>query len=335
MSFATLDQAAKIVAQAAGLCWPADRAKAVELTNKVRELLYERSTTQWGVNLCVPTRCFCDECANDCAGKPTRRRIVGITLPSWIENVQGVRWNKRPMIQTDRWAVYPSDNDDGGAPWFGAEALGEDWPLMNDPSTCGVFRMCFVASNPADYGKTVRVRHLDNNGIERDETILLSGNWTPTNYWTQRLERPGGIVLPSDLKGGVTVRDDRGLQLALYKPWETVPAYVRWALPGVDPKRNGFVEVKAYRRFIPLFDPTDVVETGTTTILENFTKHLILHGKTNADAADMQNSKRFFARGTEALEAELIRRRGVGQRLSINFVPQSPRQSGLRSKRFI
>jgi len=326
MSQTTLEQAARWVADAAGLNFDRECSRVIDLVNDIREMIYEFSPLAWRVTLCAPVKCFCQECGN------CQSSWNGIALPAYVENVLAVWHDDRPLPVTDRWGIYPYDAEWWNRPTMQAIDMGTGYPFLVDPPCDQCFQMAFRCRLKADAGKMMTIRYMDRNGINRVEEIELSDLWTSTKYPVRKVEG-GGISLPLGRTGNVQARTADGLTLGEWEPWETVPSYRRIKLPGRGCcPTTTMLSIHAERRFHRLSSLAEVVETDKKLIWEDGYRHLLLHRKAEADDGDNQNAMKFITAFRTRVQKEAEASWGRTKRASLRFVPASPRRSGLRGK---
>lgn len=320
----TLEQAACWVAPVIGKQWPQDRGEVLSMVNDIRELMYDVSVLGWQGTLCVPIRTFIDTCGSGGS-------YVGLSLPNYVANVLGVYSDGRAMTVVDRWGVYPYDEDTlTGCQSFQFVDMGEEFPFLNDPPCGQCYKLQFMAKKQTDVGKTLTVRYLDANDIERTEEIRLDRLRSETTYLVKSVLR-NGVSLPQGLFGAVSVRTDSGVILSEWQPWELVPGYRRLRLQGGTAVPNLVVHFE--RRRAPLYALSDPVETAQKLIWEDGARYLRLHKKSAADGTDIANAQRFFASFSAKLEAEGRRVRGRTHKRALNFSSHTPRKSGLHRGR--
>lgn len=325
MSQTTLEQAAKWVAEAAGLDFPRQCDRVLELTNDVRELLYQESSLVWNATICAPVRCFCRECGNACSTSWS-----GVSLPAWMRNVLSVWVDDRPVPTVDRWGIYPYEAEWNSRQTWQAVDMGTGYPFMVDPLCSECFMLGFLARAKADIGKTIEVRFVDSNDIPRTETFTLDTKWACLRYKVKYV-LPDGISLPINLAGQIVAKDGNGTTLAEWQKWETVPSYRRIKLPLGCCNAGKMISIHGEREFYRLYHLADVVETNSKLIWEDGYKHLLLHRKTEADKGDIANAARFASAFKARVETEARKSWGRTKRLALRIAPKG-RRSGLLSK---
>ncbi len=315
----TLEEAGKWVAEARGKQWPQDRVEVIHMVNDIRELLYDDSAITWQTTLCAPVRTLCGEC--DTCGP-----FSGLSLPAFVSNVLGVQSAGRPVPVVDRWGIYPYD-DTGVTPYKFVD-LGEEYPFLNDPPCGGCYKLRLLAKSRADVGKTVTLRYLDANNLERTEVLTLSNLPVETQYSIKGIAR-NGVSLPSGLTGAISAKSDDGTLLAEWQPWELVPGYRRLRLDSCACRVGCMVVVHVERRRYKLCALTDPVEMDKKLAWQDGARYLYLHNKTNADQGDLANEAKFFASFRAKLEEEAKRLRGRTHKRALQFTSNLPRRSGL------
>lgn len=324
----TLEQAAIWVAEATGQCWPQDQVKVLAAVNAVRELIYDMTpAVTWDVDLCLPVRKFTTvACGCD---------ALGISLPAYAGSILDVWADDRPLPQTSRWAIYPYDREERGTCGCGpgcaqVQLIGDDFPFMTDPAKpCS--KIWIQATSHADINKQVTIRYTDSNGIPRTEPVALRDEPTALANHVYSVDR-SGVSLPLGLEGRVVVKDCSGATLAEWQPSELIPGYRRYKLTG-NFCVGQVIAIRAERRRAPLRDPADPVETDQMLAWQDGAKHLLLHGRTNADQNDVVNAGKFLDAFRVRIEKEIQRRLGRVRKSAVLFQGNTPRHSRLLTRR--
>lgn len=307
-----------------------NRCEMVDYANRIRQhfyLLYET----------VPLfmdgeECFCvEEFPLDCNCRET---YFGITLPAEYETVEAIMKNDAPVKMYDKWREY-RDGIGGSCrsqcryELFDVESF---FPTERELSPCGSDKFVkFMANDPKDCGKVLTVRYTDANGQGNTDEITLDNRYVSTSRQVKRINPRGGVVLPNNLVGSVTVADEGDRILSEYSPFESVPSYRRLKIEGVC--AGDQVLVKASRRFHPLYHDTDVVETDNRLAIEEAAKFFRYNDSKSADPLVSQKALNHSINAKNYLLGEKSRHRGKGtiSQLKLNHGPKN--RSGLRSRR--
>jgi hypothetical protein len=79
------------------------------------------------------------------------------------------------------------------------------------------------------------------------------------------------VVLPEGLTGSVTLATSANFVLSVYAPWERVPSYQR--VKFLQPCPNN-IFIQGTRRFVPVWFDPDIVEVGSSSIMEFFAQYI-------------------------------------------------------------
>ena len=262
----TLANAGSIMAPKMGLTWEDNRTEVIGYVNRYRNYLYNRYNERRlfdSVFQCfVPQRfrTLCRQC-DPCASK-----FLGFTLPRFMAGVTGVWTHGIPLLQRSAWREhYTGRAPDNGAIYDVVEQR-EHFPTERDIQTPSQLWM-FAASNQ-DEGKAAYVEVRDTDGREQKLRFDLQGDgWAKSEVFVEDIR---SVVLPSNLKGAVTLATETGYELSAYSPTEIVPAYKRYALPAGC---RTLALVQGTRPYVDLSFDNDVVEIGDRLVIEHFGKH--------------------------------------------------------------
>lgn len=258
-SYSTLEEAITWIASESGKHPERDRSSIVDSINDARRLfytVYQRIRLDFYIEGCVAVQKFCEPCSN-C---PTPETYLGITLPADVEQVEALWTGCAAVPLYDKWVEYRTYLGSNSCLTKGIDK-GGDFPIQSDIPCGRCSKLKFTAIDKADCGKIITVRYRDVNNEERTDHITLALDGLCTESSAQRVARPGGIVLPVGLVGGVIVQDaDTGKALGRLSPKITVPTFRRLKLTGVS--EGDIVAFRATRKFTELHWNWDVVEVG-------------------------------------------------------------------------
>jgi len=303
-----------------------DRGFLVDMANRIREkmyLAYRQYEIAVDVEECFELQrfCQCGQCSE------TYR---GITLPSYMNTVEAAWFSREPITLYSKWRESKvgirTDNDcmlaSYDQPGF--------YPTERDLSPCGCAdSIQFLSKNIADNGKLVRITYEDSSGDEQSEEVsLAAGAWMPISGMARYIK---SVLLPTQLKGGVDIRQQQGNRLlSEYSPHESVPSYRRLKLTGMCD--NSVVVIRASRKFTPLFWDHDIVETSNRDAIEECARHLF-YANSGAEGGMIQKSEYHRSLFMESLKGEQSRDIGINRENSSSAMGPPIRRSRLRSSR--
>lgn len=257
-NFATMEEAIGWIAAESGRHPERDRASIVDSINDARRLfytVYQRVHLDFYIEGCVAVQKFCEQC-NGCP-----ETYLGITLPSEVEQVEALWTGCSPVPLYDKWVEYRTFVRSSNSCLTKGIDKGGDHPIQADIPCGKCAKLKFSATDKADCGKIITVRYKDASNEERTDRISLALDGTCIDGLASHVARPGGIVLPVGMQGGVIVQDaNSGLNLGSLNPKLTVPSFRRLKITGAC--EGELVAFRATRKFTELYWNWDVIETG-------------------------------------------------------------------------
>ena len=275
----TAEQAAKIIAEEAGLEWSSEcnRKKALDWLNRIREYIWRfRFVRGWPINECLPVEQFLEDC-NSC-----HKTYNGIALPVTgltAVSITLANQDDAPMRIVPRGGVFPMNRPSGAPTMCDVKAIhmGE-FSLRHDPPADDVYFYWLRSSSQKDKGKVVRVNYIDANGNPHSDDVELQADGNRTEQPVFRLMTPnefGGLTLPDDMEGilrvGCYKGEDGGMNgigpyhtLADIPPGITAPSWTRYKLQNVCCGR--MVKIDGKRDFVPITSMLSWVESNKSEL---------------------------------------------------------------------
>lgn len=331
MPHTTVKKAIEWLAQEKGRNIKSQRHELVTLLNDVRRLFYslnQRIRLDFHIEGCFVVQEFHEPCIK-CGDCPAS--YLGVTLPQEIETVEAIWSHTSPVTIYNRWVEY-SDGISGRGSALKMIDAGNDHPLQIewDPKTC--IRPVFMATNMADCGKEVTVSFKDANFEDKRETVKLAMTGVSTTSEVRQLTRPGGIVLPNDLVGGVEVYDCIGGQhLGYLSPKEVVPGFRRVKISSVC--CGSVVKIVGSRKFSELEFDWEVVETDNKLAILEASRYLSIMSVNSSDAQWLAKARQHMDNMIAFLGGDNLRNEGPTVVRHMDFHKVPLRRSGLTSKR--
>lgn len=259
-SYSTLEEAIGWIAAESGRHPERDRSAIVDSINDARRLfytVYQKVRLDFYIEGCVQVQCFCEPCT----GCTTPSTYMGIVLPADVEQVEALWTGCAAVPLYDKWVEYRTFRRSSDSCLTKGIDKGGDFPIQSD-IVCGkCAKLKFTALDKVDCGKLVTVQYIDSNREMKMEQVPLALDGACISGEAREVYRPGGIVLPVGMQGGVIVQDSiTGKELARLNPKITVPAFRRLKLSGVN--AGEFVAFRGTRKFHELHWNYEVLEVG-------------------------------------------------------------------------
>ena len=312
-----------------------DRRTLLEYLNDARRLFYtvhQRLRLDFYSEACFCVDDFCQHCFS--CGDNTEGTFVGISLPNEMEQVEAAWVNSRPIPLYDKWMEYKHGLKLSEGSQLRFIDVGGDYPLERDWGCNRCVKLKFIAIDPDDCGKQVTVKYTAPGGTEKLEHIGLTLEGNCVESHVEKLARPGGIVLPPGLVGGVLVQDaESGKLLARLHPRISVPSFRRLKLTGTCCGNQ--VYVRATRKYTELYFDWEVVETDNKLAILDAHRYLRIMSNNSSDPTWLQKAAAHMSNVEGYLSGANSRSDGASTIRNINLLPQEKRRSGLRSRRYI
>jgi hypothetical protein len=324
MGYCTFNTMLKWLEEPAGKSLRENRVALTTLANKVRQhfyLIYERVQMFMDVEECICIQTFNEDC------RSCERTFRGITLPAGMHQLEGIIVSGSAISMQGRWRTYQV----GVVPKNCRTEtfdLGDGFCTERDFGSCA-HPIKFIAEKPDDCGKVVKVSYYDENKVLQVEEIVLGIEYKSTSAAAIGFARPGGISLPNDLKGGVTVAlcDESSKILSNFMPWETIPNYKRIRINGVAD--GDVVKITGSRRFHELYYDGDIVETDNRLAIEQAARGFIHRDSNSAEPTLIGKAALHFGNAEKYLLGEKARDEGGGVVRKFEFGSRIMRRSRL------
>lgn len=310
----TVAMAGPIMAPILGLDWEQRRAEVVKGINRYREHLY--NTYHRRKLFDAAFHCFVPQSfPNDCTGSSKCTGCFsGVTLPPEISGVVAAWQCGASLRLRSRWreaftGKYQCSSE------MGLVMLPQNFPTerhLKSPA-----RLRFFAENHNDHGKTVFMEARMRSGEKRLRFDLKVDEWVQTE---DPVHEVFSVSLPDGLTGAVTLATEDNYELSVYAPWERAPSYQR--VKFLTPCQHN-VLIQGTRRFTPVWFDPDIVEVGSTTVMEFYAQYL--RYSRSKDVKDRQT-------GADALAQAEDQLNGLMARAMAGAIQDGPRK-GVRPSR--
>lgn len=329
--YATVEESLLWVGEDIGPSKP--RPERLTKLNDARRLFYsihQRLRLDFYIEACFCIKDFCQSCYT--CGNGEEVVYSGISLPNEMQQVEAAWINDRPIPMYDKWYEYQHGIKSNNNSYLKFIDMGGDFPLESDWDCGKCAKLKFIALDGADCGKKVTVKYVAPGGDEKFEEVTLTSEGNCIEGVAEKLHRPGGIVLPTGLAGGVMVQDAlTGQLLARLHPRITVPAFRRLKLTGVCD--GGQVNVRATRKYTELYFDWEVVETDNKLALLDAVRYLKAMSIPSTDPGWKASAQVYLQNVEKYLSGDNSRSDGGSTVKRINILPAENRRSGLRMRR--
>lgn len=333
-NYATIEEAIHWMAEETGKNPIRDRAVLLRDINDARRVfytLYQKVRLDFYIEGCVAVQEFCEPCIN-CDVPKT---YLGIALPADVEQVEALWTGCQAIPLYDRWVEYRTFRRSSDSCLTKGIDMGGDHPIQADISCGQCAKLKFSAVDEADCGKLITVSFRDAGYEARTERIKLAMDGTCIETPAYSLDRPGGIVLPVGLTGGVVVQNATdGRFLGRLHPKITVPSFRRLKLAGVC--AGDHVAFRATRKFTELYWDWDVIELGgeqKLALIEAYRYNKLI-GSGSADPAWVNKANIHFQNVSQYIAGSNMRSDGatVTRRIDL-FDPEIKHRNKLWKQR--
>lgn len=329
--YATVEESLVWLAEETGPSKP--RADQLVNLNDARRLFYtvhQRLRLDFFIEACFCVKTFCQSCFT--CGEGTDAVYTGISLPNEMEQVEASWANDRPIPLYDKWFEYKHGVKLSNNSYLKFIDMGGDYPLESDWECGKCAKLKFIALDQADCGKVVTVKYVAPGGEDRMEKIALTAEGNCIEGIAEKIHRPGGIVLPVGLVGGVLVQEaTTGQLLARLHPRITVPSFRRLKLTGICCGQQ--IYVRATRKYTELYFDWEVVETDNKLAILDAFRYLKAMSIQSTDPGWMQKATLYMKNVENYLAGSNYRSDGGGTVRRINLLPAENRRSGLKTRR--
>lgn len=254
---------------------------------------------------------------------------LGVTLPRYFETVEAMWHNDIPVQLFDRWRTWQHRLTARTECGLAKVDMGYAFPTEREMLRPG--RLKVAALDGFDVGQQVIITGTAPGGDPIHETLMLGPEPVLTSRDLASIRVPGGIA-KSQTRGRVVIAEEDGRVLVILSPDEQVPAYTRIRISGT---REGCpqVVIRGSRRFIALFDPSDVVETDNRNVWDAMARFLRLNRKGDRTSADMASEKDYLQQAQALMLGDKSRQTGKATQADIRFVTPSINMHALGRRR--
>ena len=309
MGFASTKQGIAWLAQDMGRKPDRDREEVLNRLNDVRRLFYtlfQRIRLNFYIEACFPVKTMYENCTGeDCEAKT----YAGITLPQDMEQIEAIWSGVTPLPIYNNWYEYKQGIKSELSQKPRSIDMGGDHPLPIDWKPSLGVHPKFIGTSNQDNGKIISVSYINQNREITSEQLPLMDSGIGTTGIARGIRRPGGIVLPSDLVGGVVVQDSMtGAFLGHLHPKVSVPAFRRIKLTGLC--EGDFVAVRATRRYAEVYYDWEVIETDNKLAIMEAYRYLKIMEVNSSDAQWLAKARVHLENATQYLAGDNYRSEG-------------------------
>lgn len=301
-----------------------DRTKLFDVLNRIRERMYMMysKVPLFDLTECFEVQRFCLDC-NNC-----HNVYLGVTLPRDYQNIEAMWFNDLPVELFSSWREWQHGISSPCECGLAKYDLPGSYSTERDIFPAYPKKIGAHLSNPADAGKKVTIRGKDAEGVERVEVLTLKASPQFTTHELRSIAKGTGVT-KARTAGSVLLADEDGRVLSKYAPDETVPGYRRIKITGLN-NCDRRVNIRGSRRFFPVYNETDVVETNNRMAFEELARFLRINDQQNKSGSDLQAAAGHMAQAMNALLGEKSRDTGKATNTSLNViaVPNGPRRLG-------
>lgn len=325
--YCLLSQAREFVRAGSGEC---SKDALTDIVNRIRRDFYNwHSEVQLFVDV---VEAFAVQ--NFCTSPEGGERFSGITLPREMATIESMWWNDWPITLRSSWREWQA----GISPCCDCGLQKFDLPgyfstaldlIPGHPQ-----KVRFQCYNAADVGKTVIIRGVSISGAPFQERCTLSISPKETSVALSSIDRQGGVIKDVTL-GRVALSEANGRILGMYEPDETVASYRRVKISGLRAWCD-HVNVRAARRYFPLVDDNDVVETDNAPAFDSMARYLRSYQNSSKTSEDLRIEKDHWTTARGHILGEKSRELGKSTRAEIKVVTPSmiPVRARLSSSRY-
>lgn len=287
-----------------------------EVVNAIREHMYswyEDVPLFLDATECFKLHTFCVDC-NTCSDT-----YQGVTLPRDFLTVEAMWWNDWPVSLRSEWREWQV----GLSPECDCRLAKYDipgrFPTAMDLRYQAPKKLRALAVRGADAGKKLKVRGINGAGVpgEYEFTLTTQPQDSPEQF--RSINRQGG-VLKDVTVGRVILSTEDDKLLSIYEADETVPSYRRIKITGTNAgcdSSDRCVNIRAARRYFPLTDDDDVVETDNRMAFDAMSRYLRLNRKHDKNADDLRAEKDHLATGRALMLGTISREAGTATRADV------------------
>jgi hypothetical protein len=315
MSYSTFRQAKGFIESGYGTCDADKLARAVNTIRRHFFNWYQEVSLFLDAVQCFRVHTFYSEC-NACVGG-----YQGVTLPRDCQTVEAMWWNDWPVKMQSSWREFQV----GISPECDCRLQKFDLPGLFstavDLHPARPQKVCLKALDEADIGKKIIIRGTASTGQPVTQEFQLSTVLQMTDWPMMSIDRMGGVI--KDVTAGrVLLAAEDGTLLAIYEPDETVPGYRRIKITGLQGGCE-VVNIRCARRFFPLTDDDDVVETDNAPAWDSMARYLRLYEQAAKTRDTLTVEKDHYATAMKMMIGDKAREAGHATAASVVMVTPS------------
>jgi hypothetical protein len=306
-----------------------DDARIVNVVNRIRQWLYDTYPTFFRDAVeCFEVQEFPVQC------NPCGQTYAGVTLPRHMQQVEAIWIQNRPIPMFSFWREYQRGIEERMECGLREIDQGSNFCTERDfPPGERAHKVKVLCVDRRDEGKTLILHGTDYTGADFEQTISLHQQYTLSTVPLLGLSRTNGIVKEPTV-GCVIVSQEDGRILTRIAPDETVPSYRRIKIVGL-PRGCQQVNILASRRYTPLFNDFDVVESDNNSGFQEMARYFRLNEKPVKTSDDLRTIQLAITQARQFFEGQKQREVGKGaiSQLSILSPRFESRHALLRTRR--
>ena len=246
-----------------------EKTHMIDQANKIRRMFYDLYN-EYEVEVDVE-ECFQVQNFGHC-GETCDKDTAGITLPSYMNNVEAAWVQGQPLSLYSKWREYKVGVKTSPDCRRAVYDMPGRYATERDLLPAGALACVqLLAKDQADAGKKVKVIYKSSEGTKAEYVELPRTGYRKLSFMASRILE---VVLPTDLKGTVVIAQ-AGEELRIlseYSPYEHVPSYRRIKITGLC--GDEVVVVRASRQYTDVFSDDDIVETDNRMAVEHAARYL-------------------------------------------------------------
>ena len=249
-----------------------EKSRMIDQANKIRRMFYDLYN-EFEVEVDVE-ECFQVQNFGHC-GERCDKDTAGITLPSYMNNVEAAWVQGCPLSLYSKWREYKVGVKTSPDCRRAVYDMPGRFATERDPLPAGALACVqLLAKDPADAGKKVKVIYKAAEGTKAEYVELTRSGYKKLSSMASRILE---VVLPPDLRGSVVIAQADTAEtdiriLSEYSPYEHVPSYRRIKITGLC--GDEVVVVRASRQYTDVFSDDDIVETDNRIAVEHAARYL-------------------------------------------------------------
>lgn len=253
----------------------------------------------------------------------------GVTLPRDFQAVEAMWLNSFPIRLHSSWREFQI----GLSPECDCRLQKFDLPggfcTALDITARAPKKMRVMAVEKKDAGKRFVLRGTDAVLRPFSQEFSLSTFPQETEMQLSAIQPAGGVV-KDRTEGPVFLLDEDNRLISRYEPDETVPTYKRIKITGL-PDDCQAVNIRAARRYFPLYNDDDVVESDNAAAFDAMARYLRLYEKSDKTREDLAGAALHLQTAVKLMMGDKARELGQATQASVTI--QTPSFGGRRLNR--